>query len=139
MSGYSLQLIVYRMEDHRFAFENLRVYEETRTFVKEIYLLQNRFPKEEKYALGDQVRRAASSILFNIAEGSGRVSLKEKIHFIEISYGSLMESFSEIQTAQDLGYIKEDEVEAIRPRFIAVAKMLSGLKSSYERTLSDSQ
>lgn len=127
------------MEDHQFAFENLRVYEETRTLVKEIYLLQNRFPKEEKYALGDQVRRAASSILFNIAEGSGRVSLKEKIHFIEISYGSLMESFSEIQIAQDLNYIKEDDVETIRPRFIAIAKMLSGLKNSYERKLSDNQ
>ena len=62
-----------------FSFENLKVYKQARELVKDIYLLQNTFPKEERYALGDQIRRAATSITANLAEGSGRQSIKEKI------------------------------------------------------------
>ena len=54
-----------------FSFENLRVYQVSRELVKDIYILQNSFPKEDRYALGDQVRRAAVSITANLAEGSG--------------------------------------------------------------------
>ena len=74
-----------------FSFENLRVYKAARQLVRDVYLLQNQFPKEERYALGDQVRRAATSITANLAEGSGRQSPKEKIHFIEIAFGSMTE------------------------------------------------
>ena len=55
-----------------FSFEKLRVYQMARELVKEIYLLQNNFPKEERYALGDQVRRAATSITANVAQGERR-------------------------------------------------------------------
>ncbi len=91
-----------------FSFENLKVYQLARTLVKDVYLLQNKFPKEERYALVDQVRRAATSITANLAEGSGRQSVKEKIHFIEIAFGSMTEVFYELQTACDLNYIKEE-------------------------------
>ena len=59
-----------------FSFENLRVYKAARQLVRDVYLLQNQFPKEERYALGDQVRRAATSITANLSEGSGRQSPK---------------------------------------------------------------
>jgi four helix bundle protein len=114
-----------------FSFEKLDAYVYSRDLVKEIYKLQKRFPKEEVYALGDQVRRAAASITANIAEGCGRSSIKEKHHFIEIAFGSLTESFSELQTAQDLGYITEDELDRLRPKYTQVAKILSGLRKSY--------
>ena len=100
--------------------------------VSNIYRLQQKFPKYETYALGDQIRRSASSVTSNIAEGSGRNSFKEKAHFIGIAYGSLMESFSQLQIAQDLGYLTQEEVDGIRPSFISVAKMLSGLKNYFE-------
>ena len=116
----------------KFSFETLEVYKEARILVKGIYLLQNKFPKEEKYALGDQIRRSSTSITSNIAEGSGRNSLKEKVHFIEIAFGSMTESFSQLQNAQDLGYIDEDEIDALRPSFNKVAAYLSGLKKSLE-------
>lgn len=121
----------------KFSFENLEVYKAARNLVKDIYILQNRFPKEERYALGDQIRRSAVSITSNIAEGNGRVSLKEKIRFIEIAYGSMTESFSQLQIAQDLGYIEEKDVEAIRPSFNHVAALLSLLRRKIQQQLSD--
>lgn len=123
------------MEPRRFAFENLEAYKVARILVRDIYRLQNKFPKEERYALGDQIRRSSTSITSNIAEGTGRNSMKEKIHFIEIAFGSMTESFSQLQNAQDLGYILEEEVEALRPQFNHVAALLSLLKKSYEEQL----
>ena len=120
------------MEEKEFSFEGLDVYKHARQLVKDIYVLQHQFPKYEIYALGDQIRRSASSITSNIAEGSGRSSFKEKTHFVEIAYGSLMEAFSQLQIAQDLGYLSQEQVAVIRPRFIQVAKMLSGLKSYFD-------
>ena len=122
------------MEDKLFSFEGLEVYQAARALVKEVYLLQNKFPKTETFALGDQIRRSASSVTSNIAEGSGRNSFKEKAHFIEIAYGSLMEAFSQLQIAQDLNYISEKDIDDIRPSFINVAKMLSGLKGYFEKS-----
>lgn len=120
------------MEEKKFSFEELEVYKSARLLVRDIYRLQHRFPKYEIYALGDQIRRSSSSVTSNIAEGSGRASFKEKSHFIEIAYGSLMEAFSQLQIAQDLGYLTQGDVDAIRPRFIEEAKMLSGLKNYFE-------
>lgn len=115
-----------------FSFEGLEVYQAARLLVRDVYRLQQKFPQTETYALGDQIRRSASSVTSNIAEGSGRNSYKEKIHFIEIAYGSLMEAFSQLQIAQDLGYLTEQNIDTIRPQFISVAKMLSGLKKHFE-------
>lgn len=114
-----------------FSFENLEVYAKARRLIKDVYLLQNTFPKEERYALGDQIRRAATSITANLAEGSGRQSLREKVHFIEISFGSMTEVFCELQTACDLGYITEHQFDELRPQFADVAKMLSGLRNKF--------
>lgn len=119
----------------KFAFENLEAYKVARVLVRDIYRLQNKFPKEEKYALGDQIRRSSTSITSNIAEGTGRNSVKEKIHFIEIAFGSMTESFSQLQNAQDLEYITEEEVETLRPQFNHVAALLSLLKKSYEQQI----
>jgi len=115
-----------------FSFEGLEVYKAARVLVRDVYRLQQKSPQTETYALGDQIRRSASSVTSNIAEDSGRNSYKEKIHFIEIAYGSLMEAFSQLQIAQDLGYLTAKDIDDIRPSFIEVAKMLSGLKSYFE-------
>ena len=103
--------------------------------MRDVYRLQQKFPRTEIYALGDQIRRSASSVTSNIAEGSGSNSNKEKVHFIEIAYGSLMEAFSQLQIAQDLGYLTEQDIDTIRPQFISVAKMLSGLKKHFEMVM----
>lgn len=122
-------------ESRKFAFEKLEAYKVARVLVRDVYRLQNKFPKEERFALGDQLRRSVTSITSNIAESSGRNSLKEKIHFIEIAFGSMTESFSQLQNAQDLGYITEGDVETVRPQYNHVAALLSLLKKSYEDQL----
>lgn len=124
-------------ENQKFSFEGLEVYRCARELVKGIYILQNKFPKEEKYALGDQIRRSATSITSNIAEGSGRGSIREKIHFIEIASGSMTESFSQLQNAQDLGYILEADIDKLRPLYSRVAALLSNLRKSFERRIQD--
>ena len=123
------------MENTTFSFEKLDVYQKARNLIKDIYLLQNDFPKEERYALGDQVRRAATSIAANLAEGSGRQSIREKVHFVEIAFGSMTEVFCELQTACDLGYIQEEQLDALRPQFTDIAKMLSGLRNTLNKKL----
>ena len=111
-------------ENVDFSFERLNVYQAVRVLIKDVYLAQKQLPKEETYALGDQIRRAAISISSNIAEGSGRSSWREKIHFIEISYGSLMELHSQIQLCADLGYMDLATQASLREQIINVAKML---------------
>ena len=119
------------MESHGFSFEGLRVYQTTRQLVKDVYVLVKKLPSKEDFALSSQIRRAVVSITANIAEGSGRNHPKDKAHFIDIAYGSLMETYSELVTAADLGYITEQEVKDIKPQFTEIGKMLSGLRSSF--------
>ena len=114
-----------------FSFFDLRVYKEAKTLVKEVYLLLDNFPKYEVYALGDQLRRAVVSIPSNIAEGSGRFSVKEKIHFIEIAYGSLTETLCQLDIAHDLNYITDEEFVNEKERINVIGKQLSGLRASF--------
>ena len=118
-----------------YSFEKLKVWQEAKKLVVDVYHLLDSFPKFEKYTLCDQIRRAIVSVPSNIAEGSGRRSLKEQIHFLEIAYGSLMETYNQLQIAIDLTYITEESVEAIKPSIDAVAKMINGLSNSYEEML----
>ena len=107
----------------------------TLKFFIEVYRLLKKFPKEEQYALCDQLRRAAISITSNIAEGSGRVSTKEKIHFLEISYGSLMEVLSQLDIACDLGYITKEDFKQFEMIENRVAGLISGLTKYFKKTL----
>ena len=120
-----------------YSFQKLNVWQEAKKLVVDVYHLLDEFPKFEKYALCDQIRRAVVSVPSNIAEGSGRKSLKEQIHFLEISYGSLMETFNQLLIAIDLTYITEESVEAIKPRIDSVAKMINGLSNAYSHKLEE--
>ena len=108
-------------------FRNLNVYIKSKELVKQIYELLKKFPREEQFALSDQLRRAVISIPSNIAEGSGRNSQKDQAHFYNIAYGSLMEVFSQLDIACDLGYISQEEFNQLESLINEEAKMLSGL------------
>ena len=122
-----------------YAFESLNAWKESRKLVVAVYQLLDQFPKFEKYALCDQIRRAVVSVPSNIAEGSGRTSLKEQLHFYEISYGSLMESYNQLILAADLHYIEEKSLDDLRPQIDIVARMLNGLRAALIKTLNTQQ
>ena len=119
----------------KFTFFDLRVYQEAKQLVKDVYLLLEKFPKCEVYAMGDQLRRAVVSVPSNIAEGSGRSSLKEKVHFLEIAYGSLTETLCQLDIAHDLGYITSEEFSNEKERISIIGKQLSGLRVSFLKQL----
>ena len=113
-----------------FTYRKLLVYQRSKDLVKHVYCLLKLFPKEEQYALCDQLRRASISITSNIAEGMGRSSLKEQVHFIEIAYGSLNEVMCQFELAADFGYITTEELKNLEVQYEEIAKMLSGLRKS---------
>jgi four helix bundle protein len=112
-----------------FSYRKLRVYQQVKNFVICVYELLKCFPKEENYALCDQLRRSAMSIPSNIAEGMGRCSIKEQVHFIEIAFGSLNEVMCQIEISHDLGYITKPQMLAIEDLVKNTAKTLSGLRN----------
>ena len=95
-----------------------------------IYALVKTFPVEEKYALGDQMRRAVVSVTSNIAEGSGRQSLKDQAHFLELSYGSLMEVMSQLDLALDLNFIDNENYNRLELLIEEEAKIVSDYRAS---------
>ena len=113
-----------------YGFERLNAWQESRKLVIEVYKLLKKFPIEERYALCDQLRRAVISIPSNIAEGNGRMALKEQIHFFEIAYGSVMEVYCQLQIAVDLGYITGDEFNEVKKFCFSTSKLISGLRAS---------
>lgn len=121
----------------QYGFEKLNVWQEAKKLVVDVYHLLDEFPEFEKYALCDQIRRAIVSVPSNIAEGCGRVSIREQVHFLEIAYGSLLEAFNQLLIAIELNYITEKSVEEIKPTIDAVAKMLNGLRNSNLKKLED--
>lgn len=117
----------------KFTFFDLRVYQEAKLLVREVYTLLDKFPKYETYALSDQLRRAVVSVPSNIAEGSGRVSAKEKVRFVEIAYGSLTETLCQLDIAHDLNYITDEEFANEKERINVIGKQLSGLRVSFQK------
>ena len=116
-----------------FAYRKLIVYKKALQWVLDVYRLCRNFPDYERFALTSQVRRAAVSVTSNIAEGMSRSSNKEIAHFLEISYGSLMEVQSQLEVAQLLNYLRKEELDVIDPKTEEIARMLSGLKTSKMR------
>lgn len=108
---------------------------ESKVLVKMTYQLLKKFPNEEKYALCEQIRRAVISVTSNIAEGTGRISVREQMHFLEISYGSLMEVSSQMDIALDLGYINSDDFCKFEQQCNNCASLISGVRSYLDRSL----
>ena len=115
-----------------FGYRKLIAYQKAKEVVKRIYKLLKKFPADESYAMCDQLRRASVSITSNIAEGVTRYSVKDKAHFIEMSYGSLMEVSSQFEIAEELGYISSEERLSMDQLIEDVARLLSGLQKTYK-------
>lgn len=121
-----------------FGYRKLVAYQRAKEVVKRTYKFLKKFPPEERYAMCDQLRRASISVTSNIAEGVNRFSVRDKAHFIEIAYGSLMEVSSQFEVAEELGYITTAERQNMDELIEEDARLLSGLLNSYKPNDSNS-
>jgi len=107
--------------------KKLEVWNKSMELVTNIYLITKTFPKEELFGLTNQLRRAAVSVVSNIAEGSARKSNIERKRFYEISRASLVEIDSQIEISYRLEYINKDKLDLVSGLINSVFALLSNL------------
>ncbi|MFA6255770.1 MAG: four helix bundle protein [Candidatus Absconditabacterales bacterium] len=114
-------------------YQELKVWQKSIDLIEQIYVIINRFPKTETFALVDQLKRSAVSIASNIAEGSERGTKKENIHFLYIAKGSAAELETQLIISERLHFISKDDFTTIHGTILEVLKMLSSY-ISYHKT-----
>lgn len=112
-------------------YKELDIWIQARVLVKTVYVLTKSFPKDEQFSLTSQVRRCVISIPSNIAEGCGRQSNKETIHFLHIARGSLFELETQMILAEDLNYISD--IDIVLKEIERVKKLLNGFINYYKK------
>ena len=113
-------------------YRELEVWQLSMDLVELVYKALKRFPAEERFAICDQIRRAAVSIPSNIAEGFGRDSNADFAHFVSIARGSLFELATQLEIASRLGYLPKDS--GLYPKVESVGKMLNALHRHLKAT-----
>jgi four helix bundle protein len=108
----------------------LDVYALTKQFVRECYIVANRFPSEERFILGQQIKRAALSVHLNFAEGSSRKSDLERRRFYEIARGSIVEIDAALDIAVELKYLIEESLIDFGVTLLKCFKYISALIKS---------
>src|SRR5687767_13887044 len=107
--------------------EKLEVWKRAIDFVVAIYKLTDAFPREEKFGLTSQIRRAAVSVPANIAEGAARRTSKEFTYFLSNAQGSVSELATEILIARRLGFVNETTFERTKEDLDSIGFMILGL------------
>ena len=115
------------------SYRDLDVWKLSKEFARDVYQITANFPAEEKYGLIQQIRRAAVSIMSNIAEGSGRRSTQEFIRFVNIASGSACETEAQLLLSVDLGYISAASVDIALSKVDRISKMLYALHQSLQQ------
>ena len=115
-----------------FYYRKLNVYHKSMLLVANVYQLSKTFPESEEFGLSNQIQRAAVSVPSNIAEGMGRFSNKERIHFLEMANGSLMEVMCQLEVALILKYISQQQFDEQELFISETTKMLVGLRKNFE-------
>jgi four helix bundle protein len=119
-----------------YSFEDLEVYKAARDFRKKIHQLIKRLPEEERHNLIGQMRRAATSLTNNIAEGHDRFHYQENIQFLRQSRGSLKELLDDLNIRLDEGYIPEDEISNFKKEGFDLVHQINGY-GAYLRQLKE--
>lgn len=115
-------------------FRNYKVWQMSLDFVEEIYKITEYFPLEERYGLSSQMRRAAVSIVSNIAEGASRSSEIDFARFVEISVGSAFELETQILIAVRLSYIDQESANMLTDSLKKIQKILNTLLSKIKNS-----
>ncbi|NQV76769.1 MAG: four helix bundle protein [Lutibacter sp.] len=111
-------------------YKELKFWQLSRAFCKDIYLNTSSFPEEEKFGLISQLRRASISIPSNIAEGASRKSNKDFSRFIEIALGSCYEVETQLLISYDLNFLSEKNHIELQGDLESIIKMMSKFKST---------
>ena len=110
-------------------FHKLGIWQRSHQLTLDVYKVSKSFPKDELFGLTSQIRRAASSVPTNIAEGCGRASNKDLANFLQIAIGSASEVEYELLLAHDLEYINDEAFNKLTSETIAIRKMITKYKS----------
>lgn len=114
-------------------FYDLKVWQDAHHIALEIYKITKDFPREEQFGLINQMRRAASSITANIAEGFGRFHYKEKTRFYIQARASAVELQDHIFLSQDLNYLAKEKARNLFQQINIILKELNGLINSINK------
>lgn len=119
-------------------YTQLDVWVKSRQLANKVYEITGKFPSEELYVLGAQMRRSAISVPSNIAEGLGRNSRKDTLHFLYISRGSLFELETQLYISADQKFISESEFNSVLENIILCKQVLNGF-INYFTKLADNE
>lgn len=114
-------------------YQELKVWQKSIDLIEQVYVLVNKFPKTEVFALVDQIKRSAVSIASNIAEWSERWTKKENLHFLYIAKWSAAELETQFIISERLHFISKDDFTTIHETILEILKMLSSY-ISYHKT-----
>ena len=117
------------------SYKNMLVWQEARALKQDVYDLTYRFPKSELYAMTSQLRRAATSIGLNIAEGAGRGTVRDYIHFLYNARGSCYEVETALLYSVDLHYITEKDLAPILRKNAKVSWLINKLIDGLEQKM----
>ena len=117
------------------SYRDLSAWQKARLLVKEVYLLTAAFPVGERFGLVSQMNRAAVSIPSNIAEGYGRATTQDYLHFLRIARGSAYELETQLALAQDLGLCTEARGLRVQVMLQEEIRILQGLIAALERKI----
>lgn len=117
------------------SFTELEVWKKARELKNEIKRLTESFPAEEKFRLTDQIIRSTRSITATIAEGHGRYSFKDQLHYCIIARGSLSETYNHLIDALDCKYISASQLSEFKGKIDEVERLLNGYISYLRKNL----
>ncbi len=118
-------------------YKDLQVWQRAMDLADAVYACTRNFPKEEMYGLTSQLRRSAVSIPSNLAEGCSRTSTREFIRFVEIAYGSLAETETQLLIANRQKFLSQDALDELLKQTSEIGRMMNGLIQSLEQRLND--
>ncbi len=95
-----------------------------------IYEISNKLPTSEMYGLNSQMKRAAISVVSNIAEGSGRNTFKDQANFYQIAFSSIIELLNQLIICNDLGFVSDNDLDILRKKIEKVSNKINALRRS---------
>ncbi|MBD0824388.1 four helix bundle protein [Aestuariibaculum marinum] len=116
---------------HLYSFEKLDVWNNAIKLATTIYNYTKNFPDEEKFGLISQMRRSSVSIPSNLAEGTARLTNKDKAHFMTLAYSSALELLNQVIISKELGFLSEEKYKNIRVEVETITNKINSLRNHF--------